>query len=85
MKMETYYIVRVKSIMTFYLTMSIGGEDALDPKLTPYVGNAYLFTERSSAERYADIIKGYGHKVDICKLGFIGSYEVFADSRLEEV
>lgn len=74
--METYYIVRAKSITTFYLTMSIGGEDALDPKLTPYVGNAYLFTNRSSAERYANIIKSYGHKVDICELGFTRSYGV---------
>lgn len=74
--MNIYHIVRVNSITTFYLTMSIGGEDALDPKLTPYVGNSYLFTTQASAEMYAEIVKSYGFKVDICKLGFIGSYEV---------
>lgn len=74
--MKTYYIVRVNSITTFYLTMSIGGEDALEPKLTPYVGNSYLFTTRTSAEMYAKIVKSYGFKVDICKLEFKGSYGV---------
>lgn len=77
--MKTYYIVRVNSITTFYLTMSIGGEDALELKLTPYVGNSYLFTTRTSAEMYAKIVKSYGFKVDICKLGLIGSYEVRDD------
>lgn len=31
--MKTYYIVRVNSIKTFYLTMPIGGEDALSRNL----------------------------------------------------
>lgn len=74
--MKTYYIVRVNSITAFYLAMSIGGGDALEPKLTPYVGNSHLFTTRTSAEMYAKIVKSYGFKVDICKLEFKGSYGV---------
>lgn len=69
--MKTYYIVRVNSIATFYLAMPIAGEDALEPKPTPYV-----FATRESAEMYAEIVKSHGFKVDICKLGLIGSYEV---------
>lgn len=74
--MKTYYIVRVNYITTFYLTMSIGGEDALELKLTPYVGNSHLFKTRTSAKMYAEIVKSHGFKVDICKLEFKGSYEV---------
>lgn len=74
--MKTCYIVRANSIAAFYLAMPIGGEDALEPKLTPYVGNSYLFTARASAGMYAEIVKGYGFKADICKLEFKGSYGV---------
>lgn len=74
--MKTYYIVRVNSITAFYLAMPIGGEDAFGLKLTPYVGNSHVFATRESAEMYAEIVKSHGFKVDICKLGLIGSYEV---------
>lgn len=75
--MDTYYIICVEAINnTFYVTLPLSGENALEPMLTPYVGNAYLFTKRFSAKMYAEIIESYGFKVDVRKLGFIGSYEV---------
>jgi hypothetical protein len=51
-------------------------DETLKPKFTPLVGNAYLFKTHSSAEAYANIIKSYGFNVEICKLKFVGSYEV---------
>lgn len=79
--MKTYYIVRVNSITTFYLAMPMGGEDALGRKLTPYVGNSYLFTARASAGIYAGIVESYGFRADICELGSKGSYGVWHEAQ----
>ena len=71
--MEIYYIVRARVVTgTLYVTMIT----PLGPKFTPFAGNAYLFKTRSSAEAYADTIESLGYDVEICKLRFIGSYEV---------
>lgn len=75
--MEIYYIVRTRVVTeTVYVTLPAHDDNPLEPKFTPVVGNAYLFKTRSSAEAYADIIKSYGFNVEICKLKFVGSYEV---------
>ena len=74
--METYYIVRTRVITETLYVMLPPHDSSLEPKFTPAVGNAYLFKAHSSAKTYADIIKSCGFNVEICKLKFVGSYEV---------
>lgn len=75
--MEIYYIVRTRVIdETLYVMLPPHDDNPLEPKFTPFVGNAYLFKTHSSAEAYADSIKSCGYNAEICKLKFVGSYEV---------
>lgn len=75
--MEIYYIIRTRvDTETLYVTLPAHDDNPLEPKLTPVFGNAYLSKTRSSAEAYAHAIKSCGFNAEICKLKFIGSYEV---------
>lgn len=65
--METYYIIRVKDGSETYYA---GYE------LTPYFGEAHMFKAQSIAEAIGRFYKARGYEVDICKLKFVGCYEV---------
>lgn len=69
--METYYIIRVKDgSETYYAEYAVAYE------LTTCFGDAHMYKVQSIAEAVGKLYKARGYEVDICKLKFVGSYEV---------
>lgn len=69
--METYYVVRVGTESETFYARYAGGYE-----LAPCFGDAHMHGVRFRAEAMARRHRACGCGVDICELGFRGSYEV---------